>query len=282
MEITDLRHLDGVKGNFGIVDGKDYGGSASVKEGHPPVELIRSNVKTFVDQQQFFFETLWSKSIPAEQKIKEIEEGIEPIKTKMLENQEQIYNYLKTSIKNSTERCVCSSIGGMQMVYINFYNLYKDIVERQKRGEGNGIKWITYIDNNKSSIDLVKKFLDAGIQVRHIKNLPPMNFSVDSKSIQATIEGMDKGKLMNNLLVSNEPAYIKHYMMFFQELWNDYGVDAKERIRNIEEGMDYDTEVIIHPDKTLDLYLELVRSSQSEIFLILPTPKAFIRQCLKQ
>ena len=164
------------------------------------------------------------------------------------------------------------------MVYINFYNLYKDIVERQKRGEGNGIKWITYIDNNKNSIDLVKKFLDAGIQVRHIKNLPPMNFSVDSKSIQATIEGMDKGKLMNNLLVSNEPAYIKHYMMFFQELWNDYGVDAKERIRNIEEGMDYDTEVIIHSDKTLDLYLELVQLSQSEIFLILPTPKAFIRQ----
>ena len=53
MEITDLRHLDGVKGNFGIADGKDYGGSASVKEGHPPVELIRSNVKTFVNQQQF-------------------------------------------------------------------------------------------------------------------------------------------------------------------------------------------------------------------------------------
>ena len=53
MEITELRHLDGVKGNFGIADGKDYGGSASVKEGHPPVELIRSNVKTFVDQQQF-------------------------------------------------------------------------------------------------------------------------------------------------------------------------------------------------------------------------------------
>ena len=58
-----------------------------------------------------------------------------------------------------------------------------------------------------------------------------MNFSVDSKSIQATIERMDKGKLMNSLLVSNEPAYVNHFMLFFQELWDNYGVDAKERIR---------------------------------------------------
>lgn len=31
MKIIDLRYLDGVKWNFGIADGKDYGGSASVK-----------------------------------------------------------------------------------------------------------------------------------------------------------------------------------------------------------------------------------------------------------
>jgi hypothetical protein len=65
MTVAELRHLDGVKGNFGIAYGRDYGGAASVEEGQPPIELIRSNVKTFVEQQQYFFETLWSKSIPA-------------------------------------------------------------------------------------------------------------------------------------------------------------------------------------------------------------------------
>ena len=71
--MAELRHLDGIKGNFGIADGKDYGGSASVKEGEPPIELIRSNVRTFVEQQQFLFETLWSKAMPAEQRVSEIE-----------------------------------------------------------------------------------------------------------------------------------------------------------------------------------------------------------------
>ncbi len=278
MKITDLRHLDGVKGNFGIADGKDYGGSASVKEGQPPVELIRSNVKTFVDQQQFFFETLWSKATPAEQKIKEIEEGIEPIQTKVLENLDEINAHLKKTITRSQGRLICSSMGGMQLVYNNFFNMYKDIVKRQKIGEGDGIKWLTFIDDNKDNIDIIKKFLDTGIQVRHIKNLPSMNFSVDSKSIQATIERLDKGGIINRLLVSNEAAYINHFTSFFQELWDNQGINAADRIENIEQGMDYDIEVIRHSSRTWDLYVDIIKSAQSEIFFIFPTSKAFTRQ----
>jgi signal transduction histidine kinase len=222
---------------------------------------------------------LWEKAIPAYQRIQEIEEGIEPIKTKILENHEEIYNHLRFAIKRSTERNVCSSIGGMKMVYDNFFIFYKEIIERAKiKGEDNGIKWLTFIDNDKDSIDLVKRFLDAGIQVRHIKNPPSMNFSVDSKSIQATIDSMDKGKLLSKLLVSNETAYVNHFNLYFQELWNNFGIDAKERIRNIEEGLENDTEVIIHSDRTLNLYLNIVQSTQSEIFFIFPTPKAFVRQ----
>jgi len=62
MKVFELRHLDGVKGNFGIADGKDYGGGANVKEGDVPTQLIRSNVRAFVEQQQYFFETLWTKA----------------------------------------------------------------------------------------------------------------------------------------------------------------------------------------------------------------------------
>ena len=49
MKIAELRHLDSIKGNFGISDGKNYGGSAIVKEGQPPIEIMRSNIKTFVE-----------------------------------------------------------------------------------------------------------------------------------------------------------------------------------------------------------------------------------------
>ena len=72
-KLLDLRHFDGIKGNLGIVDGLRCGASARSEEKKFPTEYIYSTVKSFVEQQQFFFETLWSKSIPAEQRIKEIE-----------------------------------------------------------------------------------------------------------------------------------------------------------------------------------------------------------------
>ncbi|MGN6624490.1 MAG: hypothetical protein ACTHKK_10145, partial [Candidatus Nitrosocosmicus sp.] len=276
--VTEMRHLEGLVGGIAVTE-KEYMTTTTLKNKQLLSQVFYSNALEVVKQGQYIFDTFWEKAIPAEQRIKEIEEGLEPIKTKVLENQEEIYNHIRFAIKRSTERFVCSSIGGMQLVYNNFFDLYKEIIEKQKtKGEGNGIKCLTYIDNNKDSIEIVKAFLDAGIHVRHIKNLPPMNFSVDSNSIQATIEGMDKGKFMSKLLVSNEPAYVNHFNLYFQELWNNYGVDAKERIRNIEEGLDYETKVIIYSDRTLDLYLDIVQSTQSEILLIFPTPRAFIRQ----
>jgi two-component system, OmpR family, sensor histidine kinase VicK len=275
--VSELRNLDGMTGGIAVTE-KEYMTTTTLKRKQLLPQVFYSNDYEVVKQGQYIFDTFWDKAIPAEQKIKEIEEGIEPVKTKVLENQDDIYNHFFKVIKKSKERYICSSIGGMQMVYDNFFKLYKDIVEKQKKGEGDGIKWLTYIDGKKNNIDLVKKFINAGIQVKHIKNLPSMNFSVDANSIQATIERMDNGIFMNSLLVSNESAYVKHFTLFFQELWNNYGIDAVERIKDIKEGMEYDIEVIRHSNRTLDIYLDIVNSAQSEILFIFPTPKAFIRQ----
>ncbi|MFL6343512.1 MAG: hypothetical protein ACJ72U_18460 [Nitrososphaeraceae archaeon] len=73
---VELRHFDGIKGNFGIVDGISYGASARSQEGKFPTEYIYSTVKSFVEQQQYFFDMLWNKAIPAKQRIKEIQEGL--------------------------------------------------------------------------------------------------------------------------------------------------------------------------------------------------------------
>jgi two-component system, OmpR family, sensor histidine kinase VicK len=275
--VSELRHLDGFIGGIAISE-TEYMTTISLKRKQLLTQVFYSNAFEVVKQGQYIFDTFWNKAILAEQRIKEIEEGIEPVKTTVLENQDDIYTHFVNTIKQSRERFVCSSIGGMQMVYNNFFNLYKDIVGKQKKGEGNGVKWLTHIDNNKNNIELVKTFLNAGMQIRHIKNLPSMNFSVDSNRIQATIERMESGNLMDNLLVSNEPSYIKHFMSFFQQLWNNYGIDAEERIKDIEEGMEYDSEVIRHSDRSLERYLDIINSSQSEILFIFPTPKAFIRQ----
>ena len=100
---VELRHFEGIKGNFGIIDGIIYGGTAKNYEKQFPTEFIYSTVKSFVEQQQYFFDMLWNKAIPAEQRIREIEEGIEPEVIETIRDQIEIQkietNLVKSAIK---------------------------------------------------------------------------------------------------------------------------------------------------------------------------------------
>ena len=84
-EFAEVRHLNGVKGNFEIskirIKGEwkgEYIATATLQEAEPVTQLIYSKVKEIVEQEQFVFDTLWDKAIPFLVRIKEIEEGIKP------------------------------------------------------------------------------------------------------------------------------------------------------------------------------------------------------------
>ena len=85
MQISELRHLDGLKGNFAISE-KGYTASATLQEAALLQEVIYSNARAILEQQRYMFETLWSKAKPAEQKIREIEEGIDFGKTEIIQS----------------------------------------------------------------------------------------------------------------------------------------------------------------------------------------------------
>src|SRR5919198_470458 len=275
--VSELRHLDGIKGNFMINESEYLAPMVLFQKGKVAAQIIHSNVKELVEQHEYMFDTLWSKAISAEQRIVQIEEGVEPVETKVLEDKEKIFSHMKSVLEKASERSVCSSIGAMQLVYNNFFDEYRKILDKYRRNrQGKGVRWITSID--KHSIDLVKIFLNAGMQLKHVKNLTPMNFAVDNKHFYATIEKMEGGRIMESLLVSNEPAYVKHYNSIFEELWKS-GIDATDRIRDIEAGVDLaDIEVIPSSARAQEIYLNIVRSAAEEILWIFPTTNAFIRQ----
>ena len=154
-------------------------------------------------------------------------------------------------------------------------------MEKQKKGEHKGVRYISNItqDNEK----FAKAFLDAGIRIRHVKNLPPMSFGVSDKEISATIEKMEGGKMVQSLLLSNEPAYIDHFRSIFEDLWAK-GIDAEDRIKEIHEGTDLtDIEIIhiieiINPRKGIERAWSYVEKSEYEILSIFATRNAFRRQ----
>jgi two-component system, OmpR family, sensor histidine kinase VicK len=100
MQIAELRHLDGIKGNFGISE-KAYTASATLQEAARLHQVIYSNVKAILEQQQYVFETLWGKAIPAEGKVKEIEQGLEPDTIEVIQNPAKTTELYLDLIKNA-------------------------------------------------------------------------------------------------------------------------------------------------------------------------------------
>jgi two-component system, OmpR family, sensor histidine kinase VicK len=68
----EIRHLDGIKANFSVSE-TEYMATATLQEAKPVPQVIYSNVKDFIEQQKFVFESFWNKAIPAKQRIREIE-----------------------------------------------------------------------------------------------------------------------------------------------------------------------------------------------------------------
>jgi len=74
--VDEMRHLDGIKGNFMLSESEYLAPIILFEKGKIAPQIIYSNQKELVDQHQYIFDTLWDNAIAAEQRIKEIEEGI--------------------------------------------------------------------------------------------------------------------------------------------------------------------------------------------------------------
>jgi two-component system, OmpR family, sensor histidine kinase VicK len=272
--VDELRHLDGVKGGMAVSE-SEYMATTVLEEAKPLTEVIYSNVKEVVEQGQYIFDTLWRSAISAEQKIKEIEEGVIRYETRIIENPDEVIKEIGRLTASSNKLDTCLTSGGLQYSHNYFFDVKKKLLDKQKRGEHKGIRYITNIDNGNLYIS--KLYLEHGIQIRHIKNLPPMSFDVSDKEIAVTIEKMEGGRRIQSLLISNEPLYVRHFTSLFQEIWRN-GIDARHRIKQVKEGVESDIEIIQNPDRTEELYWDIVKSAEKEILLILPTANAVIRQ----
>ncbi|HKI09737.1 MAG TPA: ATP-binding protein [Nitrososphaeraceae archaeon] len=197
--------------------------------------------------------------------------------TRILDNPSKIAKQILHIAETSSGLSIVSVIGGLQLTYDNFFGPYKNILDKYKTGEVKGIKWVINIE--KENVELVKIFLGLGMQIKHIKNLPPINFSVGDKEVNATIEKMEGGMMVRSLITSNEPIYISHFYSVFEQLWNK-GIDAQDRIRSVEEGRADETniEVISNPKRGIEHALKILKSAKKEILIVCSTSNAFRRQ----
>ncbi|HYF99991.1 MAG TPA: HAMP domain-containing sensor histidine kinase [Candidatus Saccharimonadales bacterium] len=279
---VDLRHLKGLEGFFGIVDNKLYFTLLTLQGNTSVSELVYSNIESMVNQNIFLFETMWKKAIPAEQRIKEIKEMILPIETFLIDDPKEGLNY-SIDFVNRVENglSICTSIDNLKLLDRTkaLLQAYVQLVSKQKKGiVKEGIRGLTYVDNNKKHMELVKKFLNIGFEIRHSDHLPPINFAISDKQFVGSLEKFIGQKMFERILHSTDPLYMKHFQFIFEELWKE-GISAQDRIRQIETGIaPVTTKVIENPVQSKNLFLQLIEEAQDEVMVVFPSLNTIKRQ----
>ena len=270
MNFAKVRHLDKVKGHMGVSE-TEYDASAVV-EGKRLTQLIHSNVKAFVEQQRYFFETLWEKAIPAEQRIKEIEEGVPIEKTEVIYGPDNGIRLALECFARTKERidsCCDSTMPSVVVTTIPIKNAGSEAIRR-------GVKSRVITEITKENIEYCKEMMRIGHELRHLDNVKG-NFSVGDRDYTANASQSAMAPLPQ-LIHSNVKAVIEQQQYFFETLWNK-AIPAEQRFSEIEEGIKPEViETIRDPKVTQERVFELIRSAREEILIIFSTSNAFRRQ----
>jgi two-component system, OmpR family, sensor histidine kinase VicK len=157
-EFAEVRHLNGVKGNFEISkirikgEGKgewkgEYIATATLQEAEPVTQLIYSNVKEIVEQEQFVFDTLWNKAIPFQVRVKEIEEGIKPESIEIIVDPKEALKAEQRLLKSAKQEVlmIFSTVNTflLQERQIGITQMLSNLSK-----QGVGVKILTPVDDN--------------------------------------------------------------------------------------------------------------------------------------
>jgi two-component system, OmpR family, sensor histidine kinase VicK len=269
--VYELRHLEGIKGNFGVSE-SDYIATAIQQQGRPIPRLIHSNARGMIEQQQYFFETLWDKAIPAEQKIREIEEGI-PIETtevvRGIENiiRNQVEGLSFTKIQN--DACVD---GTFPASLLSSKMVWDKCLELRNRG----VKIRTITEITPKNIAYCKRMVER-MELRHLDTIRG-NFSISDKTTYRGSASMREGEPPTEGIYSTIRVFVEQQQYFFETLWNK-AIPAKQRFKEIEQAAKREfVETIKDPYEIQKLGFDLIKRAEDEILILFSTANAFRRQ----
>ena len=97
--VDELRHLDGIKGNFYVSESGYLAPATAHEVGKSASQVIYSNVTEIIEHQRYVFDSFWNKAIQAGDRIREIEEGIDLAKTEVIQSPQKIMDTFLDMIK---------------------------------------------------------------------------------------------------------------------------------------------------------------------------------------
>jgi two-component system, OmpR family, sensor histidine kinase VicK len=244
MKYSNVFHSDKIKGNFLIVDGTKYlcflmdenesTGQQLVKQ------LFCTQLKPFVDSQQYLFDNLCSHSIPAKERIREIGRGINGDFVDIIRTPSEIHKIAMELVDSSTYEILLLFSTTNAFYRAEYSGMLNSVWEASQRGvivkmliqgnrENNRLKEmvqrVIYQRNLPVNLQYIAKPLEAKISTLVI-----------DQAISLAIEINDDSKMTFEdstgiAIYSNNESKISSSLTIFETLWIQSEIDIQNKVK---------------------------------------------------
>ena len=224
MQISELRHLDGVKGNFAVSE-KGYIASATLQEASLLQQVIYSNVRAILDQQQYVFETLWNKALPAEQRLREIEEGIEAEVFETITNHEVVSQILVDLAKSVKKEALFFLPNDKAMVRIDKLGIVDYLIKASQKSDTTIVRLVCPLSNENAEVTSKIAKNAPRIQILNGNNYTYGIYIVDNQKalrVELKVPSADTfSEAIGFAVYSNRSNTVSFFKSVFELLWNE-------------------------------------------------------------
>jgi two-component system, OmpR family, sensor histidine kinase VicK len=257
----EVRHLEGVKASFSISE-KEYIATATLHGAQSTPQLVYSNVKDMVEQQQYLFNSLWNRSMLAEQRIKEIEEGIEAEFFEVIDTK-RIGQILIDLVKSVTNEMLLLLPNDRAMIRINRLGVIDHLVKKSKEN-CTTIKIICPLTATNSSIVKLINDNAPDIKILNGNNSQHGIYIVDGmKFLRIELvrpEAESVTEAVGFAFYSNNERSADLFRWMFELLWNERTLN--EELRKIDNMQKEFVNIAAHelrtPAQSIVGYTELL------------------------
>ena len=237
MKIGELHHMDEIEANLALNE-KEFLGSITLTE---PQQATYYNVREIVDQQRSIFETLWNKSIPAEDIIDEIEEGSEPEYHELISDRQkamEIYIDLTKSIEKEALVLFADSKAMQRAERLGVI----DYFIKASSEKGATIKIVSPLSQENSEI--VRKMSERAPDIKILNggsshsgllivdNAKFLRFEIKDSTAEEFSDAI------GSIVYSNSKVSVNSTKSFFELIWNEH--TQYERIKEYEKQKETD------------------------------------------
>ena len=223
--VDELRHLDGIKGNFYISETGYLAPATLHEKGKPASQIIYSNVKELINHQKYVFDTFWDKAIAAEQRIREIEEDIEPEIFDTITDHEIASRILVDLTKSVKKEALFFLPNAKSMLRIDKLGVVDYLIKASQKSDTTIIRLVCSFSDENSEI--ISKITENAPRIKVVNgiDLPYGMYIVDSeRAFRVELKEPSADTFSEGIgiaVYSNRPSTVNFFKSVFELLWNE-------------------------------------------------------------